>query len=674
MSSRDNRDRQRLRLAIAGTVQGVGFRPHVYRLARSQHIAGFVTNTASGVVVEAEGNPPDIKAFVRRIIDEAPPHAIVASTQIAELEPSGADEFRIQESRGGEPSAWILPDLATCPDCLDDISDPANRRFQYPFTNCTHCGPRFSIIRSLPYDRDRTTMRDFQQCAECAGEYADPADRRFHAQPNACPACGPQIWLSQPDGVRICGRSDALEMASEAIRSGKIIAAKGLGGFHLIALAGSIDAVRTLRERKNRGAKPFAIMIPGIDDADKLCEVGRAERAALGSREAPIVLVRMRRPTNSNQVLENPHIAPGNDRLGLMLPYTPLHHLLLRRIDEPVVATSGNLSDEPICTRNDEARERLGRIADLFLMHDRPIERPVDDSVVQIVCGQRQVLRRSRGFAPLPVSLPSSGEQPEREAVLAVGAHQKNTVALVRDGGAFVSQHVGDLDTLPAMHAFESAAEDLPMIYQESPRTIAHDLHPDYASTQFAKTVKSVSGSETTAVQHHVAHALSLLAETDITGPTLAFTWDGTGLGTDGSIWGGECFAIDHQADPAHQIRRVASLDAFQLVGGDATAREPRRSALGMWTACGKPDKLESAVSSLFDEHEFRIIQAARSKSLSTHVTTSAGRLFDGFAALILGMGRVSYEGQAAVALEDWAWRSAQRCTVADLPATPRPP
>ncbi len=659
-SSEEATVRRRVRLAIAGTVQGVGFRPHVYRLARSQRIAGWISNTSEGVLLEAEGAPSNVSAFLRRVVEEAPPHAVLASTDLAELSPSGEDVFRIRESRAGAPTAWMLPDLSTCPDCLNDITNPANRRFDYPFTNCTHCGPRFSIIHSLPYDRERTTMKAFKQCSHCLREYADPGDRRFHAQPNACPTCGPQVWLCRPDGHVMSRRSEALEHAARAILSDQVVAVKGLGGFHLVARAGSVDAVRTLRRRKHRGEKPFAVMVRDVPAAELLCLLEEGERAALRSREAPIVLARRNSCAGDCAVLQNPHIAPGNDRLGLMLPYTPLHHLLLRRIDEPIVATSGNLSDEPICTQNDEARARLGDIADLFLMHNRPIERPVDDSVVQIVCGRRQVLRRSRGFSPLPIT-PRRTTRTTRShpTLLAVGAHQKNTVALARGSNVFVSQHIGDLDTLPAIRAFEEAAADLPRIYQAPADVLVHDLHPDYGSSQYARDQQDRFGKEAVGVQHHVAHVFSLMAEADVAAPLVAFSWDGTGIGTDGTVWGGECFLVDAEARaPEDQVRRVASLVPFPLVGGDVAAREPRRAAMGLWTAAGKPAQVRTPIQKMFDEAEFRLIQAAAATGLATHETTSAGRLFDGLAALILGTGHVNFEAQAAMALEDKAWRA----------------
>ncbi|GAB4536282.1 MAG: hypothetical protein Kow0063_21550 [Anaerolineae bacterium] len=468
---------RRLRVEIHGAVQGVGFRPFIYRLATEHALNGWVINDTRGVFIEVEGPQPDLARFLERLPGEKPPRAIIHSLESAWLEPFGYERFEIRHSQDhGARTVLVLPDIATCDDCLAEVLDPDDRRHRYPFTNCTNCGPRFTIVQALPYDRPNTTMRRFLMCPDCQAEYGNPLDRRFHAQPNACPVCGPQLSLWSPAGDVLATGDEALRRIASALRAGQIAAVKGLGGFHLMVDARNTEAIARLRERKPRRDKPFALMARDLEQVDRLCEVPPLARELLIAPESPIVLL-PRRP--QAPVAEN--VAPGNPTLGVMLPYTPLHHLLLRELDFAVVATSGNLSDEPICIDQDEAIQRLGHIADIFLVHDRPIERHVDDSVAWIVRGEARLLRRARGYAPLPVLAPRP-----LPTILAVGAHLKNTVALSVERQVFISQHIGDLETAEAMNAFERVIADFLRLYEATPAAIAHDLHPDYLSTRWA--------------------------------------------------------------------------------------------------------------------------------------------------------------------------------------------
>ena len=585
----------------------------------------------------------------------------------------------------------MLPDAATCPACLEEVLDPANRRHGYPFTNCTHCGPRYTIVRGLPYDRPSTTMAGFRMCPACRSEYQDPLDRRFHAQPNACPECGPRVELWDRRGrvVMPAGESAAvIRLAAGAVRSGAVLALKGLGGFQLLVDATDSGAVATLRERKRRDAKPFALMVRDLDQARSLCRVSDAEAALLSSVQAPIVLIRRHAYRRSQPPLVAEGVAPGNPWLGLMLPTTPLHHLLLREIGRPVVATSGNLTDEPIATDELDAVERLGALADLFLVHDRPIARHADDSVARVVRGEARVLRRARGYAPMPVLLPIDGNRSDRggagdlPTVLAVGAHLKNTVALAIAGRVYVSQHLGDMETPRALDAFERVVADFLDLYDASPVVVAHDLHPDYATTRvalrLAAEIEARTGRpvERVAVQHHHAHLAACLAENGRFGRdcrALGVIWDGTGFGTDRTVWGGELLVGD-----AASFRRVARLRPFRLPGGDAAVKEPRRSALALLVETLGPAALERddlAPVAGFSAAERRLLGRMLETGTRAPVTTSAGRLFDGVAALA-GLaptgagaaGRVSFEGQAAMALELAADRAAAETLSGDGP------
>ncbi|RMF00904.1 MAG: carbamoyltransferase HypF [Chloroflexi bacterium] len=649
-----------LRVEIQGAVQGVGFRPFVYRLASELGLTGWVINNSQGVFIEAQGTQAALDEFTARLPAEKPPLARITrltTTPLALTTRYAKFDIRHSDDHGPK-TALLLPDAATCPDCLAEILNPTDRRAGYPFTNCTNCGPRFSIIRALPYDRPNTTMRKFRMCPACQAEYDNPADRRFHAQPNACPVCGPQVQLAMNNeqltkNCEPCGRDTALQKTAEILRRGGIVAVKGLGGFHLMADAANPDAVARLRERKQRPGKPLAVMAATLEQARALVQISAAAETALQAVEAPILLL----PKQPDAPLA-PNVAPDNPNLGVMLPYTPLHHLLLRQFGGALVATSGNLSDEPICTDNDEAARRLGPIADAFLLHNRPIERHVDDSVAWHVEGQIRLLRRARGFAPLPVLL-----RDDIPTVLAVGAHLKNTVALSVNNQVFISQHIGDLETAESLAAFERVIADFLRMYDAEPALIAHDLHPDYLSTKWAlDQLQMPNGERRTAggntepeiklvgVQHHHAHLAACLAENHEAGPALGVIWDGTGFGTDGTIWGGE-FLLGNAAT----FERAAHLRPFRLPGGDAAVKEPRRTALALlWELFGA-DALEMddlPPIRTFSPAERRLLGQMLNKGLNAPLTTSAGRLFDGVAALVGLHPRVSFEGQAAMALE----------------------
>ncbi len=666
-------DRQRLRVEIHGAVQGVGFRPFVYRLATELGLTGWVINDTQGVFIEVEGLRPAVERFLARLPAEIPPRAIVQTIETAWLAPVGFTRFEIRHSdNAGEKTALVLPDIAACPDCLAEVFDPADRRYRYPFTNCTNCGPRFTIIEALPYDRPNTTMRRFALCPVCRAEYENPLDRRFHAQPNACPACGPRLAFyergSQTEGQAepMCMTAvgdEALQRAAAALRAGQIVAVKGLGGFHLMVDARNEAAIRRLRDSKPRRAKPFALMARDLAQVRQFCEVPPEAEALLISPEAPIVLLRKlteraadapadpsRRQAVTcscdHPVTPASSVAPANPYFGVMLPYTPLHHLLLREAGFPVVATSGNLSDEPICTDEAEAMQRLAGIADVFLVHDRPIARHADDSVAWIVAGAPRLLRRARGYAPLPITLKEA-----IPTILAVGAHLKNTVALSVGRQVFISQHIGDLETPEALAAFERVIVDFLRLYEARPVAIAHDLHPEYLSTKWANE-RGISPDPCPLipVQHHHAHLAACLAENQVDGPALGVTWDGTGYGTDGTIWGGEFLLGD-----AAGYARVAHLRPFRLPGGEAAVREPRRVALALlWELYGEAALVMDDLAPIrsFRPAERRVLAPMLARGVNAPVTTSAGRLFDGIAALIGLHQEVSFEGQAAMALE----------------------
>ena len=638
--------RERAKVILLGAVQGVGFRPFVYRLATELQLEGWVLNSAQGVFIEVEGPRDPLNRFLLRLEKEKPPLAVLQSFEASFLDPVNYRGFEIRKSdERGEKTALILPDIATCADCVREILEPNNRRFRYPFTNCTNCGPRFSIIEALPYDRVNTSMKKFAMCAECEHEYHDPLDRRFHAQPNACRRCGPQLQLWNDNGVVVSERDDALQQAADVVRSGKILALKGIGGFQLLVDARNEAAVSRLRTRKHREEKPFAVMYPSLDAVRMDCEISDLEERVFLSPESPIVLLcRLSAICNhcqsgSDQSASCAAVAPRNPNLGVMLPYTPLHHLFMRELDFPVVATSGNLSDEPICIDERDARQRLRGIADVFLVHNRPIVRHMDDSITRMMAGRELVLRRARGYAPLPVHLKTT-----LPTVLAVGAHLKNTVALSVGADVFISQHIGDLETEQAYRAFQRAAEDLPQLYDAKIDIVACDMHPDYLSTKFATHLPIPAHP----VQHHWAHVAACMAENEIEPPALGVAWDGTGYGLDGTIWGGEFLFANDQS-----FERVAHFRQFRLPGGPAAIKEPRRVALGLlYEMFGDEIWERRELTSAFSETELALLRQMIAKRINTPVTSSVGRLFDAVASLVGLRHRASFEGQAAMEME----------------------
>ncbi len=640
--------RHRLSLQIRGAVQGVGFRPFIYRLATELQLTGWVTNDSAGVLIEVEGTEDRLVIFQHRLTTEQPPRLQIHQIETIWIEPIGDTEFiiRIAELEGETPkSAIVLPDLATCPDCLSEIFDPSDLRYRYPFTNCTNCGPRYSIIEALPYDRIRTSMKDFPMCAACLAEYTNPLSRRFHSQPNACPACGPKLELWDRDGQVLASGDRALLAAVTQIAEGKILAIKGLGGFQIIVDARNHDAVQLLRQRKQRPHKPFAVMYPDLAQIQADCIVSELEVSLLRSPEAPIVLLRQ----HHQLTLACEAVAPRNPDLGVMLPYTPLHHLLMAKIQFPVVATSGNLADEPICIDEQQALERLGQIADVFLVHNRPIVRPVDDSIVRVMVDRPLILRRARGYAPMPIVNGDGDTDPDRQ-ILAVGGHLKNTIALSFDRQIILSQHIGDLQTVSAFENFQTVIASLSSIYEFKPDTIACDAHPDYLSSQFAHKLGQQLAIPVIPVQHHYAHVLSCMTDNHIAPPVLGIAWDGTGYGLDGTIWGGEFLLVTERA-----WERVAHFRTFPLPGGDRAIKEPRRAAVGMlWELFGERLREMPQLKPLraFSPQEFQQIAVMLSKQINAPLTSSVGRLFDAIASLLDLRHQASFEGQAAMELE----------------------
>ncbi len=636
----------RLAVRVRGTVQGVGFRPFVYGVATGLGLAGHVGNDERGVLLEAEGPEPDLDTLVAAL-RQGPPLAVVTGVECAPLPPRGGDGFVIVASSGHDRAAatTVPPDSATCADCVAELRDPADRRYRHPFVNCTNCGPRLTIVTGVPYDRATTTMAPFPMCPRCAAEYHDPADRRFHAQPVCCPDCGPTLRFSArpagptdpnerhpravalPEGPARSGWA-AIGAGATALRAGAVLAVKGLGGYHLAVRAADEDAVRRLRGRKHREDRSFAVAVPDLDAARALCHVDDDEAALLASHRAPIVLLRRRAGA---AVAES--VAPGDPYLGLMLPYTPVHHLLLDAVGEPVVLTSGNVSDEPIAHRDDDAAERLAPIADGLLTHDRAIRTRADDSVLRVVRGRPYPVRRSRGYAPEPIRLPVEPARP----VLGVGAELKNTFCLTRGADAHVSHHIGDLANAETLRAFVDGVAHLSRLLDVEPQVVAHDLHPEYLSTKWAL---DRAGVELVGVQHHHAHLAGCLAEHGETGPVIGIACDGTGFGADGTLWGGEVFDVSLAA-----FERVAHLEPVPLPGGATAIREPWRTAAAWLWALDEPMPADWApVASLLDAHA-----AGR---LPQPVTTGAGRLFDAVAALCGVRHRITYEGQAAIELE----------------------
>ncbi len=621
------------RIEVRGTVQGVGFRPWVYRLAREEGLRGRVFNHSQGVTIEGFGPTSALDAFLLRLEKDLPPAAVVTGVRWDPIAADPPESFVIVESREDpERRVSIPPDLATCPDCLREVLDPRDRRHRYAFTNCTNCGPRFTIVRDVPYDRPATSMAGFAMCSACQEEYDDPGDRRFHAQPNACPACGPRLSLLTPDGRHLEGQ-DPLAAAAAALREGRIVAVKGIGGFHLACDATSSAAVATLRARKQRDAKPFAVMVPSLDAAEGLACLGPTDRDLLTAVERPIVLV----PRRTAAPLA-PEVAPGNPLVGLMLPYAPLHHLLLALVG-PLVMTSGNLSDEPLAIDNSEAVDRLGAIADLLLVHDRPIETRCDDSVARVVSGRPTVFRRGRGYVPRPVTVARSFGR----TVLATGAHLKNAFCIGAGDVAHLGPHVGDLETLAACRAFDEAVARMERFLRVRPEVIAHDLHPGYYTTAYALARPD---AVKVGVQHHHAHVASALAEHGLIGPALGVAYDGTGYGPDGTAWGGEVLLADLEA-----YERLATFRPIPLAGGDLAIRQVWRIALALLDDAfeGDPPLHRLPLFETVSDRERSVVRSMVKTGVNTALARGIGRYFDAFGAIGLARPISSFEGQVAL-------------------------
>lgn len=637
-------DKIRIRIIINGAVQGVGFRPFIYRLANEMNLTGYVNNSSTGVFIEAEGTKEQLEIFLKRIESEKPVLSFISCLESSYLDTYGFVGFNIHESSSeSEISAFIMPDIAVCPDCLNEMFNPNDRRYLYPFINCTNCGPRFSIIEKLPYDRPNTSMKNFKMCPDCEREYNNPSDRRYHAQPIACPVCGPHNELCDTNGNTISTNHEAILKMVEIIQDGKIVALKGLGGYQLLVDANNSKAVNRLRERKHREEKPFALIFPDLSSIKKVCNVSDIEERSLLSPESPIVLLKRRyaiSPAARQPVYE---VAPYNPYLGIMLPYTPLHHLLTKELNAPIVATSGNLSEEPICIDEQTAFEKLKNIADYYLINNRPIVRHVDDSIVRVINNRQMILRRARGFAPLPVQISNDN----KKSIIAVGGHQKNNIALKSGENVFISQHIGDLSTKEAFDTHKKVIEDFELMYKVDEPAFVYDLHPEYISTKFAKSLNS----ESFGVQHHIAHIASCRAENCISGNALGVAFDGSGFGLDGSIWGGEFFlSTDYSFTHISQFRQ------FLLPGADKAAIEPRRSALGvfyeMWGEEIFNNERYSFILYNFKQNEIKILRKMLIRNINSYRTSSMGRLFDAVASLLDLRQISSYEAQAAMLVE----------------------
>ncbi|MBW1779589.1 MAG: carbamoyltransferase HypF [Deltaproteobacteria bacterium] len=630
---------KRAKGAIHGIVQGVGFRPFIYQLASRYCLSGYVTNTPVGVEIEVEGTEADIRQFTHAVESEHPPLAHIASARWETITAKNEAAFIIKESlSGAERSALISPDVCVCPDCLAEMRDPLNRRYGYPFINCTNCGPRYTIITDIPYDRAVTTMRKFRMCPTCQAEYQDPRDRRFHAQPNACWDCGPVTCLHGRDGTPLSCK-DPIEEAISLLYKGAILAIKGLGGFHLVVDASNHNAVTRLRRRKHREEKPLAIMVRDMAAAREIAHIDDQEAKLLSSLQRPIVLLKKRRFHGLSY-----QVAPKNRYLGVMLPYTPIHYLLMEGPFRALVMTSGNMTEEPITTDNREAFRRLGGIVDYFLMHNRDIYLRSDDSVLKVVQGIPRQIRRSRGYVPVPIFLPDSMR--DLPPVLAVGAELKNTVCLTKENRAFLSQHIGDMQNLETYEFFSLTVSHLKRILEIDPKVLAHDLHPDYLSSKFAREQGEFP---TLGVQHHHAHIVSCLAEHGLRKPVIGVAMDGTGLGLDGRIWGGEIILSDLTS-----FKRKAHLDYIPLPGGDAAATYPWRMALIYLHKTFGDDLFNLSIPFVrnLDPEASSVILRMALKGVNSPLTSSCGRLFDAIAALLGLRQKIAYEGQAAIELE----------------------
>jgi hydrogenase maturation protein HypF len=631
-------------ISVHGIVQGVGFRPFVYRLATDLNLKGWVCNTSEDVRIEIEGEREAIEQFCLELRMKAPPLASIQDIAITYHHPVSYKDFEIRGSLATKGKYQLVsPDIATCQACLSELLDPNDRRYRYPFINCTNCGPRFTIIDDMPYDRPKTTMRYFQMCPQCQAEYDNPLDRRFHAQPNACPECGPRVELIDNQGNALpC--PDAVASAGQLLRAGKIIAIKGLGGFLLACDASNGTAVKTLRQRKRRSSKPFAIMVTNIDEAKKQCYISQEEEKLLTSPQSPIVLMKWKESSSVSR-----EVAPNLQYLGAMLPYTPLHHILLRDTQLPLVMTSGNLSEEPIAKDNDEALSRLSGIADSYLVHNRNIYSRYDDSVAIVEKGTSQLIRRARSYAPYPIHLQFRAKQ-----VLGCGAEVKNTFCLTRDNYAFLSQHIGDMENMETLEHFADTISLYKRLFHIEPVIIAHDLHPDYLATKYAQELGN-HGIKLIPVQHHHAHIVSCMADNGVQSSVIGVVFDGTGLGSDGRIWGGEFLVADYR-----NFQRVGHLEYLPLPGGDAATRKPYRIAIAYILSLLGEGALSQGLPAMEDigRGEIEIIRRQIERGLNSPLTSSMGRLFDAISALIGVRGEIDYEGQAAVELEMTAYKA----------------
>ena len=647
-------------ISVRGIVQGVGFRPFVYGLAVKHNLRGWVYNTSEDVRIEVEGAAEAVRQFERELETKAPPLAYIENVTVQYHRPVGYKDFEIRKSQAQEGKYQLIsPDVATCQACLDEVMDPDDRRYRYPFTNCTNCGPRFTIIEDMPYDRAKTTMRYFQMCPQCQAEYDNPLDRRFHAQPNACPKCGPQVQLIDNQG-NVLNESDPIAAASQLLREGKILAIKGLGGFLLACDATNDSVVKTLRQRKKRPSKPFAIMVATVDEAKRHCYVLPEEERLLTSPQSPIVLMIWKEDSSVSQ-----EVAPNLWFLGIMLPYTPLHHILLGDTGLPLVMTSGNLSEEPIARDNDEALRRLSGIADYFLVHNRDIYSGYDDSVAIVERGTGQLVRRARSYAPYPIRLPFQARQ-----VLGCGTEEKNTFCLTKDNYAFVSQHIGDMENMETLEHFDNTISLYKRLFRIEPEIVAHDLHPDYLATKYARELGE-SGMKLIPVQHHHAHIASCLADNGLEAPVIGVAFDGTGMGADGNIWGGEFLVADCRG-----YQRAGHLEYLPLPGGDAATKRPYRIAIGYILALLGEDVANTVIASRdfmgtkqsrlasigqVTGVEIEIIKRQIERKINSPPCSSMGRLFDAISALLGIRGEIDYEGQAAVEVEMAAYAAVIR-------------
>jgi hydrogenase maturation protein HypF len=641
----------RVRVTASGIVQGVGFRPFIYNRAIASRLTGTIGNEANRVLIELQGPAATIDSFLETVRSGPPPAARIESLEVESINPiPDESSFQIIQSASDSTIGPTIPaDLATCPDCLAEINDPTQRRFRYPFTNCTNCGPRWSIVDGLPYDRPKTSMARFPLCDDCRREYEDPTDRRFHAQPIACSVCGPRLQILSPSTADPIAGDDAAIIATvEAILAGQIVALKGLGGFQLICDATVDQPVNLLRQRKCRPAKPLALLVRDTKMARDYCQINDEEASALESVARPILLLR-KRPDPAGPLAKS--VAPGQANLGIMLPCTPLHHLLIDALDRPVVCTSGNLSEEPIVIKTADALERLGSIADRILTHNRPIVRPVDDSVARWLKSGLQILRRARGYAPRPIQLGRKGP-----TILATGAHLKNTVALSLGDQVVISSHIGDLETIESVRTFHQAVDDLVGFFDIVPERLACDLHPDYASTTLAEKLAQRWNVPLLQFQHHHAHVAAVMAEKKLEGPLLGIAFDGTGYGTDATVWGGEALVCEE-----NRFKRLAHLQPFPLPGGDQATRDPRRSMLGLIREMLPEQANRLAREAGFSDLETESLLTMIDKKINSPMTSSVGRLFDAVAALTGIDSTVTYEGQAAINLETTALNCSDR-------------